>query len=265
MVISKEEIKEKIANIPPLPEQVKKTIDYLKQGDLQRAADAADEDIVLKQKISSIVNSAYFGFSKELKDTRQMFSAMGVEMAKGVVLSYMVHLLSPKEWKIFTKIDFEEFQSAFLANAKEALILEAGEATYKKYSDAIAIIPATICLIDDLLGDKEEQVNLLMETSGLNYGTILKRFTDMSLFELASVVAKEWNLNLSNIRAVKATECATCEDCEVECIVPATLHLEFFYLVSKPMFFSLNSLIDFNPQVIEIAKKNYERKINEKR
>jgi len=263
VIITKDDIKKKIASIPPLPEQVQKAINYLKEGDLQKAADAVDEDIVLKQKISSIVNSAYFGFSKKLTDTRQMFSAMGVEMAKGVILSYMVHLLAPKEWKIFTGIDFEEFQSAFLNNAKEALILEAGEETYKKYSDAIAIIPATICLVDDLLGDKQDQVNLLIEASGLNYGTILKRFTGMSLFGIASLVAKEWNLSLSNIRAIKATECEQCEDCEVDCVIPATLHLEFFYLVSKPMFYSLNSLITFNPKVIEIAKKNYERKINE--
>ena len=264
MIISKSDIIKKISSIPPLPKAVKDTIDYLKAGDLQKAADSADSDIVLKQKISSIVNSAYFGFSKKLTDTRVMFSAMGLEMAKGVVLSYMVGLLAPKEWKIFTNLDFEEFQSAYLANSKEAIILETNEDTYKKYSDAIALIPATICLVDELLGDKKRKVDLLIESSGLDYGKILKRFTGMSLFELASLVGKKWELDEYNIKLIKFVECSNCNiDDEVMKKLSAVLHLEFFYLVSKPQFFDLNSFIEFNPKVIEIAQKNYERKINE--
>ena len=172
-IITKKEIIEKIDSIPPLPEAVRKTIESLKNGDLQKAADWADSDIVLKNKIQRVVNSAYFGFTKKLTDTRQMFSAMGLEMAKSVVLSYMVGLLAPKEWKIFTKLNFEEFQIEFLALAKEAIILETDEQTYKRFADSIAIIPATICLIDELLGGKKQQIELLLETTELNYGKIL--------------------------------------------------------------------------------------------
>jgi len=265
MLISKKDIISKIASIPPLPKSVKDSIAYLKLGELQKAADVVDSDIVLKKKIEKIVNSAYFGFSNRLTDTRQMFSAMGLEMAKGVVLSYMVSLLAPKEWKIFKKLDFEEFQSAFLAYAKEAIILETDEETYKKYSDAISLIPATICLIDELLGEKKDKVELLIESSGLNYGKILKRFTNLTLFELASIVAKKWELNKDNIELIKLVECENCDikDKKLQKVV-ASLHLEFFYLVSKPQFFELNSFIDFNVEVINIATKNYKRKIDEK-
>jgi HD-like signal output (HDOD) protein len=264
MIISKSDIIKKISSIPPLPQSVKETIDYLKAGDLQKAADSANSDIVLKQKISSIVNSAYFGFSKKLTDIRVMFSAMGLEMAKGVVLSYMVSLLAPKEWKIFKNLNFKEFQSAYLANSKEAIILETDEATYKKYSDAIALIPATICLVDELLGEKKKKVDLLIESSGLDYGKILKRFTGMSLFELAALVAKKWELDEYNIKLIKYVECNNCKIYDKVLLkLSAVLHLEFFYLVSKPQFFDLNSFIAFNPKVIEIAQKNYERKINE--
>ena len=265
MLISKKEIIHKIANIPPLPSSVKESIDYLKRGDLQKAADSVDKDIILKNKIAKIVNSAYFGFSKKLTDTRQMFSAMGLEMAKGVILSYMVTLLAPSKWRIFTNLDFEEFQSAYLSNCKEGIILETDETTYKKYADAIALIPATICLIDDLLGEKSKEVELLIESSGLDYGKILKRFTGVTLFELASIVAKKWEIGVENIEVVKLSECQKCGRVgDKKFIVPAVLHLEFFYLVSKPQFFTLNSFIEFNPKVIDIAKKNYERKIDEK-
>ena len=263
-IITKKEIIEKIDSIPPLPEAVRKTIESLKNGDLQKAADWADSDIVLKNKIQRVVNSAYFGFSEKVTNTRQMFSIMGLEMARGVLLSYMVTLLMPKEWKLFKDLDFEEFQSAFLNYSKDAIILELDEVTYKKYSDSIAIIPATICLVDDLLGEKFEQVQLLRESGGLDYGKILKRFTGMTLFELASIVAKKWELDKENVELVKLVECSSCfiKD-RVKKIVGATLHLEFFYLVSKPQFFELNSFIEFNPEVLKIAIKNYERKLNE--
>jgi len=264
MLISKNDIIKKITSIPPLPQAVKDTIDYLKAGDLQKAADAANSDIVLKKKIETIVNSAYFGFSKKLTDTRVMFSAMGLEMAKSVVLSYMVGLLAPKEWKIFKKLSFSDFQSAFLANAKEAIITETNEETYKKYADSVALIPATICLVDELLGEKKTQLDLLLETSQLDYGKILERFTGMSLFELAALVARKWELDNDNIQLIRLIECKNC-DIEDETLkkVVASLHLEFFYLVSKPHFFELNSFIEFNADVINIAIKNYERKINE--
>jgi HD-like signal output (HDOD) protein len=261
MLITKEEIIKKIESIPPMPESVKNTIEFLKVGELQKAADAAEKDIVLKQKISKIVNSAYFGFSKELTDIRQMFSALGLEMAKSVVLSYMVSLLEPKEWKIFIDLNFEEFQSAFLAGSKEAVIIESDKATYKKYADALSLIPATICLIDELLGDKKREVNLLIESSGLNYATILKRFTGYSIFTLAAFVAKKWELDEENVNFVKLIEC---EKCEGEAVtIAAAVHLELFKIVSKPQFFILNSFVTFNPKSIEIAVKNYERMMNE--
>ena len=265
MLISKKEIMDKIQTIPPLPQAVKDTINYLKAGDLQKAADSADSDIVLKKKIEKIVNSAYFGFSKKLTNTRQMFSAMGLEIARGVVLSYMVSLLEPKEWKIFIKLDFEEFQSAFLANVKEAIILETNEEIYKQYSDSVALIPSTICLVDELLGDKKDKIELLMESSELDYGKILKRFTGYSLFDLAAVVAKKWELNEDNVKLIKLVECNNCNiSNEIMKKLAATIHLEFFDLVSKPQFFELNSFIEFNPKVLEIAVKNYERKTDEK-
>jgi len=262
MLITKDEIIKKLDLIPPMPETVKNTINYLKAGELQKAAEAADNDIVLKQKISKIVNSAYFGFTKKLTDTRQMFSAMGLEMAKSLVLSYMVSLLEPKEWKFFIDLNFEEFQSAFLAGSKEAVILETDEDTYKKYTDALALIPAIVCLIDELLGDKKREVQLLIETSDLNYGKILKRFTGYSIFTLAAFVAKKWELDEENINLIKRIECEKCENDEVTKIA-ATVHLELFRIVSERQFFILNSFVDFNPESIEIAKKNYKRMTDE--
>jgi hypothetical protein len=158
-------------------------------------------------------------------------------------------------------LNFEEFQSAFLIGTKEALILETDEATYKKYSDALSLIPVTVCLIDELLGDKKREVELLLESSDLNYGKILKRFTGYSIFTLAALVAERWELDEENVNLIKKIECVNCDD-EMSKIA-APVHLELFKIVSKPQFYILNSFVDFNPETIEIATKNYERMINE--
>jgi hypothetical protein len=262
MLITKDEIIKKIDLLPPIPDSVRNTINYLKVGELQKAADEADKDIVLKQKISKIVNSAYFGFSKKLTDTRQMFSALGLEMARSLVLSYMVSLLEPKKWKIFIDLNFEEFQSAFLIGSKKAIILEINESTYKKYSDALSLIPVTFCLIDELLGNKKREVELLIKSSDLNYGKILKRFTGYSIFTLASIIAEKWELDEEDVNLIKEVECEKCENNEISKIA-AAVHLELFRIVSKPQFYILNSFVDFNPETIKIATKNYERMLNE--
>ena len=63
MLVSIEDIKKYLKNVPPVPESVRKTLDYLKEGKLKEAAVEAEKDLVLKKQIESIVNSAYFSLA----------------------------------------------------------------------------------------------------------------------------------------------------------------------------------------------------------
>ena len=101
--------KKYLKSVPPVPENVKKTLNYLKKGELKKAALEAEKDLVLKKQIESIVNSAYFFLSNKVEDSVQLFSMIGLEMAKSLVYSYIVSLLAPKEWKIFNNFNFADF------------------------------------------------------------------------------------------------------------------------------------------------------------
>jgi hypothetical protein len=253
MLITKNDIQKYLENIPPIPEYALECLEALKEGDLKKAATAAENDLILKKQIERIVNSAQFALRNKVDNTLQLFTLLGIENVRAIVYSYLVSLLEPKEWKIF-KIDFAEFQKDFLNYYKEFATLEFGEQKYKQYAEIGAIIPASVCVCDSLLGDKKEKLNIILNSSPLEYGTLLKRLTGESLFGIAATIADIWDLEKEKCDIIKKSECEICDN-----PFSALTHFTFFYLVSKPNYMDLNSLIEFNPQCIEFIPKTYER------
>jgi hypothetical protein len=257
VLITKEEIQKYLNNVPPVPESVQKCLAYLKEGELKKAAMEADKDIVLKKQIESVVNSAYFSLPNRVEDTVQLFSMIGLEMAKNLVYSYLVSLLEPKKWKIF-HIDFRDFQADFMQLFEKYCIYEFSEEEYKKYSELGAIVPAAVCVCDSLLGDKKEQCELILNAAPMDYGTLVKRMTGYTLFGIASQICEIWGLDESKTKALKEAEC----DNKCENPISALVHFIFFWLSSKKQFLDLNSLIEFNENCIKLIPKTYERIVN---
>ncbi|WP_024791568.1 HDOD domain-containing protein [Lebetimonas sp. JS032] len=257
MLISKNDIEKYLQNIPPIPKYALECLNALKEGNIKKAANDAQKDLVLKKQIEKIVNSAAFSLRKEVKDTLQLFTLLGIENIRAIVYSYLVSLLMPKNWEIF-KIDFTDFQKEFLNSYKEFVSLEFGETIYKKYAEIGAIIPASVCVCDSLLGEKKEKLNIILNSAPLEYGTLLKRLTGESLFGIAAKIAEIWDLEKEKCEIIKKSECEICDN-----PFSALNHFIFFYLTSKPAFFDLNSLIEFNPKCVDYIPKTYERISND--
>jgi len=256
MLISESEIKKYLSQVPPLPQNAKNTLKYLREGDLKKAALEAENDLVLKKQIQSVVNSAYFSLPNKVEDTVQLFTMIGLEMATNLVYSYIVSLLEPKEWKIF-HINFRDFQAQFLSLYEEYMILEFGKDTYKKYPEVGAIIPVAVCVCDMLLGEKKDKLELITSSAPVEIGTLLKRMTGVTLFGIAAEIAKIWELDAEKCDIIRKSECEKCEN-----PISALTHFLFFYLVSKPQFLDLNSLIEFNPGCMEFIPKTTQRIMN---
>ena len=256
MLVSKEDIVKYIKEIPPTPKSVKNCLNFLKEGELKKAALEADKDIALKKQIEQVVNSAYFSLPNKVTDTVQLFSMLGLEMVKSLVYSYLVSLLEPKEWKIFN-IPFYDFQASFMNEFQKYMIIEFGEKDYKNYAEVGAIIPAAVCVCDSLVGDKKEEVEIIMNSAPIEYGTLLKRLTGYSLFDIAGIIAKEWGLEDEKIEIVKKSECNKCKN-----PYSALTHFLFFYLSSQKSFLDINSLIEFDTECIKFIPKTYERIVN---
>ena len=256
MLISQDDIKKYLSQVPPVPESAMAALKALKEGDLRKAALEAEKDFVLKKQIEQVVNSAYFALPNKVENTVQLFTMIGLEMAKSLVYSYIVSLLEPKEWKIFN-INFKDFQAEFMSNYEKYMILEFGKETYKKYPEIGAIIPVAVCVTDMLLGEKKDKLNLILESSPMEIGTLLKRMTGMTLFSIAGEIAKIWKLENDKCEIIKKSECDICDN-----KISALVHFLFFYMVSEPAFMDLNSLIEFNPECMDFIPKTTQRIIN---
>ncbi len=257
MLISAEDIKKYLSQVPPLPESAARALNFLKEGDLRKAALEAENDLVLKKQIEHVVNSAYFSLPNKVEDTVQLFTMIGLEMAKSLVYSYIVSLLEPKEWKIFN-IDFKDFQAQFMSLYEEYMILEFGKEKYKQFPEIGAIVPVAVCVCDMLLGDKKDKLELITDSAPIETGTLLKRMAGMSLFEMAAKIAEIWELEEEKCEIIKKSECVNCNNS-----LSALTHFLFFYLASKPVFMDLNSLIEFNPECMDFIPKTTQRIMNE--
>jgi len=257
VLVSKEDIIRYLKSIPPVPAHVKNTLKYLNEGDIKKAANEAEKDLVLKKRIEDVVNSAYYALPNKVENITQLFTMLGIEKTRSLVYSYLVSLLEPKEWKIF-KINFFDFQAIFMSMYEEYMKLEFDEATFKKYAEIGAIIPASVCVCDSILGEKKEDIELVMDSAPIDYSTLIKRFSGYSLFELAGEIANIWGLEKEKVNLLKKAECESCDN-----KISALIHFIFFYIVSKPQFLDINSLIEFKIESIELIPKTYERIVND--
>ena len=257
MLVSKEDIIKYLKTIPPVPENVKNTLNFLKEGDLKKAAIEAEKDLVLKKRIENVVNSAYYSLPNKVENITQLFAMLGIEKTRSLVYSYLVSLLEPKTWKIFN-IDFFDFQAYFMALFEEYMKYEFNNETFKKFAEVGAIIPAAVCVCDGILGDKKEDVDLVMASAPIEYSTLIKRMSGYSLFTLAAQIARLWGLEEEKLGVLRKSDCIECDD-----KISALVHFLFFYTVSKPQFLDINSLIEFNPECISLIPKTYERIVND--
>jgi len=257
VLVSKEDIIKYLKTIPPVPENVKNTLNFLKEGDLKKAAIEAEKDLVLKKRIENVVNSAYYSLPNKVENITQLFAMLGIEKTRSLVYSYLVSLLEPKTWKIFN-IDFFDFQAYFMALFEEYMKYEFDDKTFKNYAEIGALIPAAVCVCDGILGDKKEDVELVISSAPIEYSTLIKRMSGYSLFTLAAQIAKLWGLEEEKTDILKKSECVKCDS-----KIAALVHFLFFYTVSKPQFLDINSLIEFNPECINLIPKTYERIVND--
>ena len=100
-MITTEKINSYIDKIPPAPDALKKTLQHLNNGDLSKAASAAQEDKALSSYLKTLVNSPIYGFSNVINDISQMFGILGLSRSQQAVYNYMLSLLSPTKWKLF--------------------------------------------------------------------------------------------------------------------------------------------------------------------
>jgi len=265
-LITQQKIDAYIEKIPPTPKALKETVALLKAQELAKAAKAAEQDPALSSYLKNLVNKPIFGFKQEVHNISQIFGILGVARAQQSVYSYMISLLSPKEWKLFSLNENKFYNLQAELNTKWQKILQHLDITDKEVESAIALLPASIIVSEALFSEKLDDVNLLRSVDEIDLNTILQRLCGMDLFDIAARIAQKWDMDEKIVAIVQAASGIKPSEDETLNTLGKWMHLLLFYTLSQPQYIEagLNDFIDFQidyvndiyndfAQVMEIA------------
>ncbi|PHR57556.1 MAG: histidine kinase [Arcobacter sp.] len=264
-MVSKEEIQAYIHSIPPSPSTLKNVLLQLQGGELSKAASVAEEDPALKLYLQNIVNKPIFGFKNDIKDLRQIFGILGLTQVEQIIYNYMISLLSPKKWELFSLNEkgFCDIQDSLSILWKK--ILEDKSISEKPIYASISLLPASIIVCEALFKDKKEDVLLLRGIKEIDYSTILQRLSGMSLFDLCKEIAKAWEMPEIISRIVLASSGQSQEKDPHILNLAKWMHLLFFYQLSQPVCLEagLNDFIEFNIDFVQDIYEEFQALIME--
>lgn len=252
-MITHEKIDQFIQRVPPSPKVLKVTLSLLDAGELIKAAQIAKQDLALSAYLKDLVNKPIFGFKSQVEDISQIFGILGVSKSQQAVYNYMIALLSPDKWQLFSlnKSSFSNLQADLSANWQK--ILKHLNIIDKDIESSIALLPASIIVSEALFSEKIDDVNLLRRTSEIDLNTILVRLCKRDLFDICEMIAKKWEMpaNIGHI-VQAASGLKPAEDKQINQL-GKWMHLLLFYTLSQVNFIDagLNDFIDFQIEYVE--------------
>jgi HD-like signal output (HDOD) protein len=256
-VVTQEQISLYIQNIPPTPAIVKQTLDFVRAGDLVKAAKCAEEDPALKLYLKTLVNRPIYGFRNEVSDLSQIFGILGISTAQQILYNYLLTLLAPKEWKLFALNNHAFYDLQASLSRKWEKILRHLQLLNHDNESSITLLPASIIVCDALFGTCKSEVAQLRSVKALDYNTILFRLSKLTLFDICTQIAEKWEMSPNISRIVHGASGLDTDMDPNERILAQWMHLLLFYELSQSTYVEagLNEFIDFQ---IEFVQDIYE-------
>lgn len=246
-MITEADVQHYIDRIPPTPNILRQTLNFVNEGELTKAATTAEGDPALQAYLRKLVNRPIYGFRTEVHEIHQIFGILGINGAQQVLYNYMLSVLSPSEWELF-KLDtasFHELQAHL--SMKWQKILQHLGINDKDIESAITLLPASIIVCEALFKSQQEEVNLLRSTKALDYNTILKRVSGKDLFEICETIATAWELPTVVPAIIHAASGLNPSSDAQTDTLGKWMHLLLFYELSSgsAVEAGLNDFIDF--------------------
>jgi len=251
-MVTQKQIAEYLKKVPPLPESLQKTLEYLDKGDLARASKTAANDPAIIYYLRQIVNSAAFGFKNEVTDPSHIFSILGIARVKQLLYAFMVHTIAPKEWNFFKlkEQDFVQFQASLISRWEKIVRAEGAD---ENFLSAAAIMSAGLVIADAIFADHADDIALIRQVEDIKLDDLLVKVAKVGFEDVVLFVAKIWGLDRSVVNIINLSFAKKdCNNEEVECKLSRYLHLLLFYELSRPVMLEAgaNSFIEFNPQFV---------------
>lgn len=252
-MITPEEVTFYIQNIPPAPSTVRQALNFARSGDLIKAAKYAGEDPALRLYLKILVNRPLYGFKNEISDVSQIFGILGVAATQQTLYNYLLSLLTPKKWELFTLTNHQFYDLQASLSKHWESILNHLKIDDKEIHSAISLIPATIIVCESLFASKKQEVEQLRCVKALDYNTILKRLSGYDLFDLAAQIGQMWEMSEKTIALIRCASGTVTEVSGEQKILSQWIHLLLFYEFSQSAYVSagLNEFIDFQIDFVQ--------------
>jgi len=246
-LITKQIIDEYIRQIPPVPKILKQTILFVDQGELTKASKIASQDLALKHYLIDIVNKPYYGFSSKVTDLSQIFGILGQIKAKQILHTYLMNIMNPKEWKFFklNHNDFIYFQVTLTNNWNKILAYK--NINEDNISISITILPLAVLIIEHLFKKEQKEIELIRSYSDIDLNTILKRLSGYTLFDIATQIAKKWELPSKIYNIIESSSGLNRSNDNQIDMLGKWMHLLLFHTISQEQLIGsgLNDFIEF--------------------
>lgn len=193
-------IKSKLKDIPSLPEVVTRVMQLVQdpKSSAAQLSKVISHDPGLTSRVLRLVNSAYYGFPKQISSIQHAIMILGFTTMRGLVLSSSIFkIFAPKADGIIL-LDYKKFWKHSLITAVASK--EISKYLYFQQDDDIfsaAILHDIGKIILDQY-DHENYVNVLKvpenERFLENVLTIEEKFCEINHCEIGKIVAESWNL-----------------------------------------------------------------------
>lgn len=193
-------IKEKLRDLPSLPEVVTKVTELVQNPNSSAAqlSQIISQDSGLTSRVLRMVNSAFYGFPKQISSIQHAITIMGFSTIKSLVLSSSIfRIFSPKAGAV-TSLDYKKFWKHSLLTAIASKFI------YQKlfFQQDENIFSAAILhdigkvILDQF--DHENYLNVLSAVPNACLGTETleaeQKYCDVTHQYIGNYVASNWNL-----------------------------------------------------------------------
>jgi len=203
------DIKQKVKDIPSLPEIVTKVMELVQDPNSSASSlsKVISHDPGLTSRVLRLVNSAYYGFPKQISSIQHAIMILGFTTMRGLVLSSSIYKIFSPKGDSSRMLDYKKFWKHSLITAIAAKNIK----NYLKIQEQEDIFSAAILHdIGKIILDQYDHGNyiqaFMQAPNFLNHNLVLhaeQSFCGVTHTEIGSMVADNWNLPLSITEVIK--------------------------------------------------------------
>ncbi len=189
-------ITEKIKNIPSLPEIITKSIEIMQDenASVNDLSKVISNDIGLTARVLKLVNSAYYGFPKQISTIQQAIAILGFTTIKGVILSASIYkMFVVKNNQTFNYKEFWKY--SLLVASGTRMLSKFVESNFKEDIFAAAFLHDIGKII--LAQYDWQNYSQVCKQENISDAETMKaeeKFCGLNHCEIANIVAYSWNL-----------------------------------------------------------------------